>query len=1189
LAASLIFGGTLCFAQRATVKVDADAGPPRDLRPFGKYLAEICTLTVRETVPDGEQKVSCDPTSRVVPDRKKAQTIDLKLVSDPAAKSDSPPGYPIVSGSHFFVSASADSGRAVAQRIISGNATPIGGSGTVRYRANAPGTIVIRANVNAGQPYEAAAPVDLILQVVADADKVAAAGCPVLGPAVATQSKPIDLPGVVSLLGNPTPFLLAAQGANTILIYSTREPLKREEQAILDSFQGKIDALVGRDAASLGLTPAPAKPFSVELIVPHGAALGDLATRISGLNYSQFTVQDVGSGAIRVTAPTTPDCDTWKGFLGDIRRMQWQLQSEPLMTKLFYLSSNDVATAFSGLGGAAAPSPSPGPAPSATAGAATPAAGGSTGGSTPAAASPGAPSSTPSSPSPAPAGGSSPAATPGGASPAPASSGGAGAPSNASISVTQPPGSVIQISSDTTPCVVAGLAFGNSSACSPAPSPAAGAAAAAAGSATPATPAAPPAPKPPPGMNWLAVSAGGGEQTPPDLLVFSDTNTGDDEQIAERKRILALLDLPRPEMIINAWVMQNSSSSGQAMGAFAGMVKDLVSEYNRALEEVVLTGWKDVKKQIATTSYFNRPFYHYVADRFIADTFVTAKSGQTPQQLSQAYLDRSQAWMADPAAPGKRTDLEICEKGRYCLGYNSLFRPLKPVLTDLLLTLIAADAPVSAAKRAIAAVEGTTPGITREASCANSSEDAAARCHSIWKNLGLRDEPPAPSVPSDLTYATCATQDQEGILGDLMSASDHQPRVRLRCFEQAIETYLGENEDPPYGDGLMRAAVADFLFNYKMSQQYPHEFVAYDLSQSADALNSALSPIIDAFNRDLTAFQIFVRADVEYRVQRINAGNDHRFFIKKMFGLDKPSFFNDGLITVRTISGQWTSAGATSQSFLNASTAPQLTALLNSVAGSGSASGGSTSGGSGSPLLGAVLSANPLSRAQLLAGALSNYQTTYAQIGRSMQLYAIPRSLSTASSAEIAITLNADESAAPTYLDTGGGTGNASINTSRVANHDTATRVRVESVKLFEVSSFSAIVQRSKSRFPLLPPFVEIPYVGTLLGIPLSAAKEFHSSTAVLSAVVVPTAADIAYGLKFVFDLQVDGEDGPCSYVKAASGLDVTKPCRFRRALSQKDLNQAPIRMFNKAMVRCLATSATACEKLTFAAVPLDY
>ena len=383
----------------------------------------------------------------------------------------------------------------------------------------------------------------------------------------------------------------------------------------------------------------------------------------------------------------------------------------------------------------------------------------------------------------------------------------------------------------------------------------------------------------------------------------------------------------------------------------------------------------------------------------------------------------------------------------------------------------------------------------------------------------------------------------------------------------------------------MRAAIADFLFNYKMSQQYPHDFNPYDLSHSADALNAALSPLIDAFNRDLTSFQLFVRADMQHRVEQLNARNDDRCSVKRLFGLDKPSFFNDGLITVRTISGQWTYVNTTSQSFLNASTAPELSTLLNSLAGTNSSASGTGS------LASAVLTATPLKKSELLAGALANYQTTFAQIGRTLQFSAIPRSLSTASSAEIAVTLNADESAGgPTY--TGGGASDPALNTSRVANHDTATRVRVDSVKLFEVSSFTAVVERSRSRFPLLPPFVEIPYIGTFAGIPLGAAKEFHSSTAVLSAYVVPTAADIAYGLRFVSDLVVDGlNPGPCSFYKGAAGPDVTNACLFRKALSLHDLNSQPVGNFNKEMIRCLAndTSPTGCQSVSFDGVPNTY
>jgi hypothetical protein len=152
----------------------------------------------------------------------------------------------------------------------------------------------------------------------------------------------------------------------------------------------------------------------------------------------------------------------------------------------------------------------------------------------------------------------------------------------------------------------------------------------------------------------------------------------------------------------------------------------------------------------------------------------------------------------------------------------------------------------------------------------------------------------------------------------------------------------------------------------------------------------------------------------------------------------------------------------------------------------------------------------------------------------------------------------------------------------------------VDSVKLFEVSSFSAIVERSRSRFPLLPPFVEIPYIGTFAGVPIGAAKEFHSSTAVLSAYVMPTAADIATGLRFSPDIVVDAlNPGTCSFYKNAAGPEVKNICLFRKALSLHDLRGAtelPIGNFNKQLVRCFATETAGkgCEGVTFDRVPFS-
>jgi hypothetical protein len=1129
-------------------------GQNRDTRPFGKYLVEICSIS------GNARTVTCRAVSQPAGSTPQIeQSITLKLICDPTAKASCDPKNPIVGGD-FFISATADSGEPVQQTVVWGSATPLGGSRTVHYRANAPGTIVIRATAPAiaipGTQtvlYAAAPPVDLILEVNTDSSNSA---CDVLPPASGTQSGALDASNIVSLLGNPTPFILAAQGPNTILIYSTRARLINDEPRILVSFQNAIANLARRTANPLSITPAFSKPFTVELRIPHGSALGDLAARIGGLNYSQFSVQDVGRGKVRVTAPAQPDCASWKGFLADVREMAWQIVSEPMSKKLFYLSSSDVATAFTGL------VPASGGGTSSAA--ATPSSGGTS--------SPATTTTTASSPS---------TPTPGAAS--------ATTSSNATIAITQPAGSNIQINSDTTPCVVTGLAYGNATACGGVPPSAATAGIPSSPSSAPSASATAPASQPL-AMASVSVAAGIVEQTPPDLLVFSDTNPGDDAQIEERNRVLAQLDLPRPEMILTAWVTQNSSANPQATGAFSNMVKSMVADYNQEFEGVVLSGWKSVKSQMASENYFNEPFRSYIADRFVADTSVERKQGSSVQDLSQAFLDQSQAKLADPVGK-RRTHFGICERDRYCLGYYDLFNPLKPALTDLMLTIIAANSPDDVANEAIRSVEGLSPaGDATE--CDKAPREVQKRCHAIWRNL-IEYASPAPARPN------CADLDFRGILGSLLN--EGKPHVHLQCFKEQTNllraTASASDSAPPYGVGLMRAAIADFLFNYKMSQQYPHEFVSYDLSHSADALNNALSPVIDAFNRDLWAYQLFVRADMQYRVERLNSLTDERCCVKRLFGLDKPSFFNDGLVTVRTISGQSTSVSSTSQSYLNGSTAPELSSLLSSIAGvsappansppaapTGGGTATTSSGSSSSGLSAGAPSPAAVGNFGRVAAALANYQTTFAQIGRQLSFTVTGRSLNTASSAEIAVSLNADESAGgPLY--TGGGATDPALNTSRVANHDTTTRVRVDSIKLFEVSSFSAIVERSRSRFPLLPPFVEIPYIGTFAGIPLGAAKEFHSSTAIISAYVVPTATDIAYGLRFAFDLAVDGlNPGPCSFHKGVAGPDVTDACVFRKMLSLRDLPTQPIIEFNRNITRCFAldTTSNGCLRESF-------
>jgi hypothetical protein len=129
-----------------------------------------------------------------------------------------------------------------------------------------------------------------------------------------------------------------------------------------------------------------------------------------------------------------------------------------------------------------------------------------------------------------------------------------------------------------------------------------------------------------------------------------------------------------------------------------------------------------------------------------------------------------------------------------------------------------------------------------------------------------------------------------------------------------------------------------------------------------------------------------------------------------------------------------------------------------------------------------------------------------------------------------------------------------------VARHDTNTRVRVESLKLFDVSAFSAMLQRPRSKFPILPPFFEVPYFGSFIGWPLSGARVYHRSTAIVSAIIVPTATDLAFGIEFGTDRVCDDTHNP------------NQPLRCHYAHSPHDFGALPLRSFHKAMVQCFAS-----------------
>jgi hypothetical protein len=354
--------------------------------------------------------------------------------------------------------------------------------------------------------------------------------------------------------------------------------------------------------------------------------------------------------------------------------------------------------------------------------------------------------------------------------------------------------------------------------------------------------------------------------------------------------------------------------------------------------------------------------------------------------------------------------------------------------------------------------------------------------------------------------------------------------------------------------GLLRAAVADFLFNYKMSQEFPQEFTPYNLQHSAQELNAELNPLVIAFNEDVAAFSHHLSSHLE------PPASGQQLLFSHLWPNHK-SFLSDGLITVRGIGGIQSTVNTATQNYFDATQATSLSSILNALTGQGGSAGG---GGSTASTAAGILSGSVNPATALAALAAITPPPTQAKIGRQLNFIVKPHTLPGASSAELEVQLLADESADPSLYQSGKATG-ASDTLSRVAQHDITTRVRVESVKLFELSSFSALLQRPRSKFPLIPPFIELPLIGSIASIQLPGLKEYHRSTAIVSAIIVPTATDLAYGMDFVHDRIITKAD-----TTAWDHLYEMRP-----SISFSQFTRTPIHAFHGAMVNCFATNGS--------------
>jgi hypothetical protein len=712
-----------------------------------------------------------------------------------------------------------------------------------------------------------------------------------------------------------------------------------------------------------------------------------------------------------------------------------------------------------------------------------------------------------------------------------------------------------------------------------------------------------------------------------DMLILSGASTGNEGAVDELKRIVAVLDLPRPELALNLWSVQVSSKKLEDVNRNAGMIRETVNTYNALLGDSYDRGWrvitflkKSLKDEFANArknkapasgqgaspgsagsyNWLNPSFSDYVGKRFITCSPFYAGEKKDSQLCFAEDLQPA----ADPPTGALTRDfLHACRSGEYCLGYTFAFDPIKASLTNLLFALAAAKDPAPLAEKIVTCMEspeekcGEREGeklVTREQELSALKEQGQACRFELEPEEGCKAKPPErPEPPQRID---CEFSDRKGYQEDQKQLeqasisgsnkdSGQQPRasgkLHFACFGEELHNVFGSSRKT----GLMRAAIADFLFHYKMSVEYPHDFVAYDLSHSADTLDSYFHPLLSAYNRDVAALLRFLQ---ENKI------------------LTTGSFASEGIVSVSVISGNPASVDAKTANSFESTTPFTIAEFLNQL----------KSAESNTP---ALLKNNlTAEEANAIVAAFNVQKPTTISIGRDLSLTATAYSLATGSAADLKVTMASKDDGQPQQTFPSSGTKN-DINPSRVASHTVDTIVRVESTKLFELSSLSAQLSYRGNSYPV-PIIGELPWIGPAFRWPGTVHKGFHRSFAIISAVIVPNAADLALGMPFTGDRMLaipaaklckatspkkcdtpaspcDEKDKKCPNPPPRQDEMGAKPRDFddqyhAKTVGLDSLRELPpqVREFHKEKLRCFISndSLDTCKQLKFDNFPED-
>jgi hypothetical protein len=588
-----------------------------------------------------------------------------------------------------------------------------------------------------------------------------------------------------------------------------------------------------------------------------------------------------------------------------------------------------------------------------------------------------------------------------------------------------------------------------------------------------------------------------------DSIILADP-TGDTSRktLDQARRMIAQLDEPRAQLVVNAWSLQLSSDKQENTSELVPQARRLASGYNDALESAVMRGWNYLNHTAPGTA----GVHDYPIDL---------------DPVFSGYLSTPVIYTKNAIAVLLRTTEPsgshlVTPNLDYALGYNTLFGSEAPDLIQLLIMVMATKNPGKTIEEAIKKMEGMRDSLQRAPESTLTTESISTEtsgyesCQEIDKRFYKKQDElykPPPNVKSGA----------EGFY-KLVERQNAPPYVGFACTRAKLEEMARKTDvGAQYSTsaiGQFRAAVADYLFQNKMKAEYPNDFEPFLYPQSAATLDAVLTPVVEAFNQDLEALQ----QHLQYQLTNDVKQDKHLHYT------------SNGLVSVKVVSGNQAMVQTQSLNYFPQNPTIKLEDFAKALAA------GETST-STVPLLGGTLSS--------VVSAIGAYSAAKpaqvtAKVGSGLALTVTPYTLSSARGAELNVNVTYNENAAATLSsDTTQSQASDDLN-SRVSEHEVSTLVRMDSLKFFEISTMQSVIARQKARYKLIDPVVELPILdGLAFGARRKPEVIYNQSIIFMEASIMPTAADLGQGLVFRYDLVEPGADRK----KMEHDSKKTEPC----------------------------------------------